>query len=1145
MLTVLKQELLLRSRQASTWGQFLFILIAAAGYLASQRNDSELGRGLVNAPVSLVTISGIFCLLVGPIVAAIAGTGILRDYELRVHELFFTSRLKPLQYYFGRFLGSFVVVAALFLALPLGLWLGTHLPGDTSHVGPFRLAPYLFCYGVVLLPNLLLTSALFFVCGALTRSLFAVYAIGVSLFVCYGIGAMLALGIKNRAAAAILDPYGLTMLSLETQYWSPAQKNTQLPALDGSLLLNRCLWAGLGLAVLLLGSALFRFRAQGPARRQRGSMRRERPTPPPTTPIPRVVPRPSALRSFVHLVRFTTQQLVTSWPFWVFFVLGLIVFFTSVNKEDSLLGTALRPTTVRMLTEVGDLFSVLYVIVGVIYVGELCWQDRLLRVAPLIDALPLSRATVTLARFVALLGAILLMGVFFCGLAMLLQVAHGIVPEPRAYLLGVLGAHGVTLVCLLSIALCLHSIAPNKFLGHVLFLVATFIPSLAELLELEHPLLDFGSVGEWHYSDLDGFSAFAPQLLGLGGHWLLVSALLLTLTLRLGRRVIVPFGALVAASTAVLLYNFHGVHRFTNAALENRERADYERLYGPRWREAPQPRITAADLDITLWPERRAFRLAGQYTLKNTTQKPLTELFIGYDSTLAVEKLALGPTAQRLENNTRLGVQIWRLAAPLAPGQELTLAFSLLWDKPGFAATGARIDIAENGTFLKNLAPRMGYQRDAELSRAADRKKQSLKARPRLPDALAIQRSYIASDADLVDLTTTVRTAPNQRALAPGKLQREWSEGGRRCFRYVTERPIRYFWAVVSGRYLERTVTWKNIPITVYYDPHHPWNVERMLRGAQDTLAFCSKSYGPYPFAQLRIVEFPARGEAIAAQAFAGTVPFSEEGGFIHQVEPDALDIPFFVTAHEVAHQWWGHQVTGAELPGAELLAESLAEYTAIRVAEEAGFSAQEVLERSSDQYLKGRGKDTDEEQALVTAQGQAYISYPKGALAFHALHWLAGKHLERFLRNYVRVLAFRGAPYPTAENLVLNLEENLPGDRQRIDELFRQIVLCDVAVVSAQCQPVPGTRRWKTQLTVTAQKVRADGQGNEKPAPLHDSIAVALDGGSASETQFIALSQPRQTVTLETPFRPTSVLLDPGYHLFDRVRENNRGTVE
>ena len=46
---------------------------------------------------------------------------------------------------------------------------------------------------------------------------------------------------------------------------------------------------------------------------------------------------------------------------------------------------------------------------------------------------------------------------------------------------------------------------------------------------------------------------------------------------------------------------------------------------------------------------------------------------------------------------------------------------------------------------------------------------------------------------------------------------------------------------------------------------------------------------------------------------------------FVKCRDPDDIDYVYYVTAHEVAHQWWAHQVIGARVQGATMLDETFA----------------------------------------------------------------------------------------------------------------------------------------------------------------------------------------------------------------------------
>ena len=90
-----------------------------------------------------------------------------------------------------------------------------------------------------------------------------------------------------------------------------------------------------------------------------------------------------------------------------------------------------------------------------------------------------------------------------------------------------------------------------------------------------------------------------------------------------------------------------------------------------------------------------------------------------------------------------------------------------------------------------------------------------------------------------------------------------------------------------------------------------------MIASVKASLDYFTKHFSPYQHRQVRIVEFPRY--AAFAQSFPNTIPYSEGIGFIAKVDPDDpddIDYPYYVTAHEVAHQWWAHQIIGADVQG-------------------------------------------------------------------------------------------------------------------------------------------------------------------------------------------------------------------------------------
>ena len=152
-----------------------------------------------------------------------------------------------------------------------------------------------------------------------------------------------------------------------------------------------------------------------------------------------------------------------------------------------------------------------------------------------------------------------------------------------------------------------------------------------------------------------------------------------------------------------------------------------------------------------------------------------------------------------------------------------------------------------------------------------------------------------------------------------------------------------------------------DVAIEIYYHKGHEYNVDTMIQAIKDSLEYFTHYFSPYQHRQVRIIEFP-RYRAFA-QSFPNTIPYSETIGFIARVDPndpDDIDYPYYVTAHEVAHQWWAHQVIGGDVQGATMLSETMAQYSALMVMKRT-FGPDQMkrfLRYELDGYLKGRATE-------------------------------------------------------------------------------------------------------------------------------------------------------------------------------------------
>ncbi len=549
-------------------------------------------------------------------------------------------------------------------------------------------------------------------------------------------------------------------------------------------------------------------------------------------------------------------------------------------------------------------------------------------------------------------------------------------------------------------------------------------------------------------------------------------------------------------------------------------------------------------------------RATGSYKLVNKTAVDVEQVHLHLNEQVTVHSLGFDRPSEVVSDDLRMRHQIRKLAEPLRPGEAMTLNFDVAYDREGFGNNGRLTAIVDNGSFFDNtnFFPTIGYDPRRELEEDDKRKEQQLPPRERMPsidDESARRNTYVANDGDWIDFAATVCTSPDQLAIAPGYLQREWTENDRRCFAYQMDAKILPFYSFMSARYAVLRDKWKDVDIEIYYQPGHEYNLARMVDAIKKSLDYFTTNFSPYQHRQVRILEFPRYAQF--AQAFPNTIPFSESIGFIARVRPDDpedVDYPFYVTAHEVAHQWWAHQVIGANVQGATMLSESLSQYSALMVMEKefGRDKMKRFLAYELRSYLRGRGNERKKELPLALVENQQYIHYNKGSLVFYALRdYLGEDRLNAALARYIKQVAFQPPPFTTTRDLLKILREVAPPEHQHlIEDMFETITLFDNKVVSASVAPRDG--KFVVTLELATEKLRADGLGDETPIAIADSIEVGVFAAPAPGEELgrplylerRAFDSASSTIEIVVDEMPVRVGVDPYNKLIDRNPRDN-----
>jgi ABC-2 type transport system permease protein len=1175
----------------------LLLGLAVAGVFDIATTDTNVIMNSANAVAGVIVglNDGILGLVNSVILVAVMATAIQKDYEYNTHPLYFTKPISKGGYFFGRFLSALCTAWFVFSGQIIGYWLGTLAGIGKPIMGAFELMNFVEPFLIFTIPNVLLLGVIFFSLTTFMRSTLPAYLFAIVLLVLGFVTSRITADLDNKTVAALIEPFGMQALTVVTEYWTPEEQNIRGIPLSGVLLYNRLLWLGVALLITIFSYVKFEFsQFLNPVRWFKKSSTETTTTSPASVhlqtlaSLPKVAQRFSVVeqwRQLLYLAAFECKKIVRSPFFIIIMALGIVTMFIIAQFMGSIYDTETYPVTYQIIEIPASFFQLFMLILLVFMSGTLIWRDREQKTDELIGTTPVSNTVLYFSKYLALVYIVGIMLITVCATGMAIQLSQGYYNLELGLYVKFALRSLVSYAITAGLCLTVQVYSPNKYLGFFLSLVPLlFINILFSQLEWTNQLYYFNSSGpEMSYSDMNGYGH-------VGGIWLLyklywgammaVFSLLALMFFARGKEKglkaryrlskgtnsslfkwsIATCLLIVVSAGAYIFYNTNILHTNKTAKQREQEQVTYERQY-KRYQSLLQPRIVSSEVAVDIYPEDRKLTIKGHYYLKNKHRAALDTLFINYlgkeDIEYSFSKLQPAVPASIVLNDTEYGVQIFKLQQALQPGDSIRFDFELAYMPIGFANGTTNTEIVYNGTFFNNLIfPSVGYNSDAELSENAAREKYGLAYKPRMADvndSAARMNNYISHDADWVHFAATVSTSEDQIAIAPGYLQKEWTANGRRYFRYQMDSPILNFYSFLSARYEVKRDQWQDVAIEVYYHKGHEYNLDRMIKSVKQSLEYYTTQFGPYQHRQVRILEFPRY--ASFAQAFPNTIPYSEGIGFIAKVDAtnSKIDVPFYVTAHEVAHQWWAHQVMGGNVQGSVLMSETMSQYSALMVMEkEYGKPAmRKFLKYELDKYLTGRTAERKKELPLMLCENQDYIHYNKGSVVMYALReYLGEQQLNGAIKSYLNAVKFQEPMYTNAVEFVQYLRAATPDSlKYMIEDMFETITIYENYVQDLSYTPLnDGT--YKVQLTVGSTKFRADSTGKQTKVPVADYIDIGVfakidkeskdELGKALVMQRVKMDAPVKTFEFIVQQQPYQAGIDPLNLLIDRTPSNN-----
>jgi hypothetical protein len=1170
-----------------------------------------------NSDYAVAAVLGAFSFLLMHFTATLTGDPVVKDVRLGIAPLLRATPLERRTYLIGKFLGGYVSVLSIYAVFLVSLMLGQLLPPDSDKLTlPFRFWPYFkFAFLYMLVPTFFI-GGLSFMIGTLSGSMKTVYITVTALFVTWLL--------TDRFVSddywswfSYFEPSGTLWLAEHVaKSRGNAWLNTNPIRPDLGFALNRAGVLTLGAGCLVY--TLLRYSGDDDRGEYGGEVRegyltrflrwvtgRQRVVADRYTnwvghgSIPLVEPAPRGFSLWIEHLRSSTvtevRLLTAERSLWIMIPVIVVLAVFTTGSTAGPFRVPIYPVSSEYAA--GMVVPLLILIAGtsIFYTGEVFHRDDANAVRSIIYSTPVANSVLLLSKLLAMVALSFSMVLWSYATAIVTQAVLWWRLDGSFYLdLGPYLEIGLRLmlpvvIIISAISLVLNVLVRGRYLAYfaLISLCAGYLWLLfdGERSILFNPLL----IGHLRYSDMTALEPFAETLRLHYLYWgALVGFLLCLATWFLARS---------SDSQWSLKHHFQGSYARRRTGLLTVGLASLglsafgatliqanSSLYGTRAEvEAAQLRIedeygdqlfapslgyAAIDIEVDLRPEERGLDVRGTLTLQNDHVEPLDQVIFTVDPLYTIRSFELD--RQSGAHELVDGILTVALDPPVAPGEQIELRLD--WSgtvNPGIARNGGAQStfIHRSATFVNSFAPEvipvLGVMPELLMSDRKHRREHGL-----APLEIFADRSgewFVPAALGPVrpfDLRARISAPAGQMVLCGGELIERTPQGERETFVYESREPL-YTFAILAGDYDMR----ESGDDEVWFHPEHTQNLDTVLAALRDGRDFFEESFGPYPHRLLRIVEFPRL--AGFAQSYPTLMPYSEAIGFLTNFREDDrfVDATYFVTAHEVAHQWWAYIESPGASRGAQVLSESLAEYSAmVLLDEKRGERARLVfLRREEAGYLRGRDPDLEEPLVELDFEGRA-VWYNKGCLVFYMLERQIGR--ERLLAALADFVARwrvdrddpdftdadprrrqRALSHPTVHDLIGTLQahhRDLDVD-WFYDAWFHDVVVPDMAVVGTPELVRESDGSWSVSFEVSnlategmpAMPVEVElVRGNWR---AHDKGSMVDGEWEVSPAMEIWIA-PGQTAraSLSSTFAPDALVVDRMHECLDFDRTNN-----
>ncbi|QHN02670.1 M1 family metallopeptidase [Granulicella sp. WH15] len=901
---------------------------------------------------------------------------LLRDAQTRMAPLVNSSRVTSGGYFWGKFLASLIGLLVVMLGIVVGIALVPTVEQVFHLVPAMQLMPtpwaHVFVAWMVwILPGCIIYGSIHFALAAFTGRTLPSYGLAVLSMAVFTLFFVAFSGVTGSRLfwLEVLDPMGHHTATAQLSLWTVAERSHRFLQPQLGLVLNRALYLGGALVLLLIARWRFSLPALV-AKVKSPSGVKKRPNNAGAEAahyslnervVPVVTSSTAQFRSLRVAWYLALRELKITWTGTAFrIVIGAVVLLGFLGAR---FGSAdyytqpeqhLLPAAQYLLELVDKQMFLMLVMVGIYFGSEMLARDRTARMAMLVDTAPVSTNTLAGARWMGVTLLSLTLAPLAPLTVFLFQSVNGYWELFPAHFLRSFLQMAPQVIVFSWLAMFLYSLTRSKVASQsISILLLLFFAILHSINAIEQHFFVLGLPVDLVFSDFRVMAAsnarhlsFDAWYFGIAGAlavfaaWLWPRGTETSLSKRLSAsRYTISWSSLVLLMLALISLAGGGInawreihvrHLYRSVKQERQDASTYETRYsGDRiW---PQPSIRKLTLQVAIDPDAKRMSYEGEWRLSNQGTQPINRLHIEMpEDADSLELSAQDASIERQFSDEIHRVGIWQLSPALLPGHTLNLhvrsgvRFHGFEEKPFEGTVGE-----DTAWFRTNFLPHFGYDATREIDSPTHRTEYGLgirRDREVRNNVLAVN-----DNAGWIDLDLSVSTPAGWNVVANGTRGGEVADRGKQTTHFEA-RHVPLALQVVAGKLATHVETLtsqdgRKILLTFAYHPNHAENVARMATILRSAFTEWERRFGPCPSGFISLAEIPQYQEdgeperLTPTTSASGIIVMPERLGWLHnyRTEP-ARDWLTFILGQELARTWWGTQLASREGPGSSLV---------------------------------------------------------------------------------------------------------------------------------------------------------------------------------------------------------------------------------